>query len=104
MTFRGTNVSVTEVVISGGGVGPRLEFSLNFYDDDGRVHATTRHTTDPTAEPKLHVAAVALIDAIKTFARTVHFSDTAVAEKAPHGIFESLSASTDTSDDVGEQG
>jgi len=105
MSFLGTNVSVTEVTLSSGGSGPRLGFSLNFHDADGRVHATTHHSLDPTTEPKLHAALAPLLDAIKSFAKIVHFGDTAeVAEKAPNGIFESLSASDDASDDVGQQG
>ncbi len=105
MTFKGEKLAVTSLTLGGGALGTRLEFGLSFSSPEGVVHATTLHRIEPNTDPKILEALRTLLTAIEDWAGQVHFDrQAAQAEKAPNGIFESLTSGNDADDDTGQQG
>lgn len=105
--FRGTQVAISSISIAGKDRGAQISVSASFMDGDGMVHATTRHTLEAGADPKIAAAAKALYEALQRWVESVHYTDPTSASSPRvnvRGIAETIRDADDESGEPGRQG
>ncbi len=99
MNFLGKNVRVQRILLQ----GREIHFDIAFVDDEGIVHATTKHSiTD--APPDVRKAAMELVGAISEYSNQIHFGGTPRKEKRATGIAEAFSGAADPAENPEGQG
>lgn len=107
--FKGSIVDIETVLIAAHNGSPAVDVAVQFMDENGAVHATTRHVFSLNMEPEtadaLYTAVKTLMDVITQRVESKHFEAPDSAAPAPvlKGIIEAL-RDDKISDDLGPQG
>lgn len=95
-SFRGTDIGITELVIS----GREMHVRVVFQDKDGVVHGHVEHRLPVAETPEIQEPAQRLLEAVTNLITKYHFEHgpTMGAEEARAGIAEALRTEPDYRD------
>jgi hypothetical protein len=108
--FRGTEVRISEISIKGRAAsGIVVHYKCLFVDSEGQAHGQISHEVELSEGSKFGELAIAIRDACKEHAESVHFTDESTSQQQTEkvvirGIAETLSEAVDSSDGVGQAG
>lgn len=106
--FKGTEVHFRSIQVVGMSTGAKIIAEVQFVDDSGLTHATTRHQLEPSADQKVAEAVRVLHDALRSFVENLHYTDASSPDTGgkvtPRGIAESLRDESDEPDESTGQG
>ena len=102
--FRGTNVLLRNVTLSGSSTGASISFEVSFQDSEGVTHGVMSHRIDPGEDSEVAAAAQSLLSAITRWTERAHYSSASRAPKegAARGIAEAIAGTVEESSVFGQ--